>query len=204
MSDTASSRLSPFTGHLPSGRTGRPDGQPGLIVTPRSGLQIVQVAGQPKQLNDLAKSIAVGMQIAPPLDANMTSREPGLAAIWSGPCRWLFVSDQNGPSDLSRQLTDLLADKPVAVTDLSHARAVLNISGPHVRDVLSKGCGLDFHPDRFAPDQSAQTSIAHAAVLIDCCETDQFDLYVSRSYAAFFAEWLINASREYGVDVSEN
>lgn len=202
MSETASPRLSPFTGHLPSGRSGRPDGLPGLKVSPRPGLQIVQVAGRPAQETGLAKAIAVGLHISPPADPNMTNRETELAAIWTGPCRWLFVADHNGPDNLASQLTDLLADKPAAITSLGHARAVLNISGPNVRDVLAKGCGLDFHPTHFAVDHCAQTSISHTAVLIDCRQTNGFDLYISRSYAVFFTEWLINAGREYGVDVS--
>ncbi|MEQ8708437.1 MAG: sarcosine oxidase subunit gamma family protein [Rhodospirillales bacterium] len=204
MSDTASPRLSPFAGHLPPGRTGRPDGQPRLTVIPRPELQIVQVAGRPEQTTGLAKAIAAGLRVTPPIDPNMANRETGLAAIWTGPCRWLFVADHDGPSGLNNQLSDLLADNPAAVTDLSHARAVLNISGTHVRDVLAKGCGLDFHPARFTTDHCAQTSIAHTAVLIECRGTDQFDLYISRSYAVFLSDWLINAGREYGVDVSEN
>ncbi len=50
------------------------------------------------------------------------------------------------------------------MSNQSDARAALRLSGPHVRDMLAKGCMIDLHPSVFPPGAAAMTSIAHIGV----------------------------------------
>jgi sarcosine oxidase subunit gamma len=64
--------------------------------------------------------------------------------------------------------------------------------------VLSKSCGLDFHPRRFALGHCARTRFAQIPVLIDCVDAlPRFELYVQKSYSHYLEDWLIDAALEF-------
>ena len=88
-----------------------------------------------------------------------------------------------------------------AVNDVGQGRLVLRLTGPRVRDILAKGCPLDLHASAFPTGHCAESLIGHIGVTIDCTADETFDLYVNRSYAAFFWEWLTRAAMEYGYRV---
>jgi sarcosine oxidase subunit gamma len=70
---------------------------------------------------------------------------------------------------------------------------------------LPKGCTLDFHPSRFAAGHCAQTSLGHANTLINCIDDESiFDLFVLRSYAVSFWEWITDAAGEFGYRVTSS
>jgi sarcosine oxidase subunit gamma len=83
------------------------------------------------------------------------------------------------------------------VTDVSCGRAALRLRGLRVRDALAKGCPLDLDPRVFPAGRCAQTSIGRVSVILDHVEPEVFDVYVSRSYAGSFWDWLIEACAEY-------
>lgn len=94
----------------------------------------------------------------------------------------------------------------VALTDLTHGLADIRLIGPKAPLVLSKLCGLDFHPQAF-PDLSArQTSLARTRQLILRRDFGQppnslpaYTLIGARSLAAFVWEALMEAGREFGL-----
>ncbi len=95
-----------------------------------------------------------------------------------------------------------LAGVPVALTDQSHARAAIRVQGPDWRALLSKGCDLDFHPRAFIAGRCASTRMAHTSVTLHALPDDHtVDLYVPRSYARHFFEWLCDAAGEFGYRV---
>jgi len=125
------------------------------------------------------------VQVAAPNGAALPyPDEPNRAtgnALWLGPRRWLVV--------------DAPAPPGAIVTDLGQARTVIRLSGARARDVLATGCLLDLHPAVFPPGHCAQTVIAHCTVLIHAVDdTPSFDLYVARSYARHFWEFLVDAA----------
>jgi len=130
------------------------------------------------------------------------AREPNTAVgagatriLWLGPDEWLLVSDDTtleAPAGIGIGIGN------GTVTEVSHGRAALRVSGPQVRAALAKGCPLDLHPREFPLNRCAQTAIAKIAVLIDHVHPDMFDLYCSRSYAGSFWHWLTDAAAEYG------
>jgi sarcosine oxidase subunit gamma len=85
------------------------------------------------------------------------------------------------------------------VVDLSHARAVLRLEGGAVRDVLAKGCPLDV--DGLATGDCAATVVGHFNVTLHCVGEGVVDVYVARSFAASFGEWVLNAGAEFGIDI---
>jgi sarcosine oxidase subunit gamma len=124
----------------------------------------------------------------------------GLA--WAGPNHWLLIARQRaGFPDLLASLSD-----EAAVSDQSHARAVLRVSGARVREVLAKGSMVDLHPAAFPVGATALTSLAHIGVQLwrsdDGTDGAVFEILVARSMAGSFWSWFTASVAEFGCGVT--
>ena len=189
--------LSALKAVMQPGRGGAADGAPGLAIAERRPLTIVQVAEIPGVAADRpGLERWLGVALPGPGTATASGQH---AALWVGRGRWFVV--QPGRDTLARGIETTVAGS-FAVTDLSHSRTVLRLSGPRVLDVLAKGCSVDLHPRRVPAGQCFATSLArHSAVLhvIDAAPT--VDVYVYRSFGQDLFEWLTEAAAEYGYEV---
>jgi sarcosine oxidase, subunit gamma len=105
------------------------------------------------------------------------------SVLWLGPTEWLVV----GPGP----------DLPGGV-DVSANRTTIELSGPHARDVLEKGCTLDLHPRAFSTGRCAQTTVARAQVILwQTSDAPVYRLMVRGSFAQYLADWLVDAMQEY-------
>ena len=66
-----------------------------------------------------------------------------------------------------------------------------------VRDVLAKGCSLDFLPSKFGAGKCAKPSCACRNNL-DGIADDAFILICRTSFAPYVHDWLVDAALEYG------
>ena len=62
--------------------------------------------------------------------------------LWNGPKNWLLVSTKK---DLIKNILQNFKETDFAVTDLSHSRAIIEIEGQEVKEVLKKGCPFNFN-----------------------------------------------------------
>ncbi len=111
------------------------------------------------------------------------------------PGDWLVVSHQHHPVIVREHFGVDLPKYGLVLADLSDALAGLVGRGPGARELLSKGCGLDFHPKSFPADSCARTRFAQIAVVIEAREEETcFELYVARSHSAYLRDWLTDAA----------
>ncbi|MFN0217198.1 MAG: sarcosine oxidase subunit gamma [Hyphomicrobium sp.] len=165
----------------------------GLSIHELEGLAIVAIGVAPEGFSDVdaALSKTYGVSLPGPGRRNSFA---GLALIWAGPGSWLAIADRVDGFDLEREFKQNLGPR-ASVTDASDGRAILRLSGARARAVLARGVPIDLHPRAFNVDDAAITHAAHIGVAIwKIDDTPTFDLAVSRSYAASFAHWLIDAA----------
>lgn len=96
------------------------------------------------------------------------------------------------------------AEQLLTVTDITHGRAVLRLSGLRASNVLSKLCGLDFRDSVFPDLNAAQTSYAKVkAQLIrrDTSDHPDYILIVDRSHAQYVWKVTVNAMQEFATPV---
>ena len=62
--------------------------------------------------------------------------------LWNGPKNWLLVSTKK---NLLKDISSNFNEIDFAVTDLSHSRAIIEIEGRNVKEVLKKGCPFNFN-----------------------------------------------------------
>lgn len=110
------------------------------------------------------------------------------------------AADAADAAALAARLRENLAGQAHSLVDLTGGLVALRLHGPRVRDLLAKGCTLDFHPRVCKAGQCAQTGLAKASVLIATLdEAPTFELFVRASFADYLALWLDRAGREYGL-----
>ena len=62
--------------------------------------------------------------------------------LWNGPKNWLLVSTKK---NIFQDIYEAFKETDFAVTDLSHARAIIELEGQDVKEVLKKGCPFNFN-----------------------------------------------------------
>lgn len=149
--------------------------------------------------NDGARQAAeAALGLALPAQPNRCSARGGHAALWLAPGEFLVVTEPGEESALAAALAGALDPHPAAVTDVSDARAVIELAGPRARDLLAKGCPLDLHPRVFAPGHCAQSRLAKALIILwQLDDEPRFRLLVERSLAEYLWFWLEDAAAEF-------
>ncbi|MFE0752321.1 sarcosine oxidase subunit gamma [Inquilinus sp. NPDC058860] len=180
------------------GRSGRTEGEPGVIVRPRDDFTMAKLIARKSRAGDLAAAIRARYGLDLPTTPKRVA-QGGLAVIWSGPGQWLAVAEDG--RDLARELSDAIGAF-AAVSDQSDGLAVLRVSGPRARDALIKGVGLDLHPRAFAPGDAAVTMIAHiGAQLWQLDDRPSYEVAIYRSFAGSLWRWLEASAAEFGCTV---
>ena len=137
-----------------------------------------------------------------PLVPNRFSTADG-RVYWLGPDEWLVVGKAERIDALAAELAAALEHSHAAVNSLSGGQIALRLSGEHCRELLAKGCTLDFHPRVFSAGCCAQSGLAKANVLIACLDDDRFELVVRRSFADYLLRWLQHAGADRGIRIRE-
>ena len=152
---------------------------------------------------EFRSAVSAVLGLDPVVEPLTAVRKRDVSLLWLGPDEWLVVTPDRRAERIERGLRDALEGQHAALTDISHGRTVLVLSGPDARVVLAKGCPLDFHPRVFGPGRCAQSRLAKCQVLIH--QTDEapaFDIYVQRSFAQYAWTWLEDAGQEFGVRIA--
>ena len=174
-------------------------GGPGITLGERPNLSIVQVAAYADTAAETGAVIQDLIGALPPPEPNRSVMVGAIQICWIGPHKWWIIESEQARR--AQSIAGNLGDG-AAVTTQGHGRCCIRLSGPNARDLLPKGCTLDFHPSRFAAGDCAQTSLGHVNALINCIDdAPVFDLFVLRSFAVSFWEWLAGAAAEFGYRV---
>jgi sarcosine oxidase subunit gamma len=171
-------------------------GAVGVRITERRDLSIVQVAVIPGVPDDRAALEAATGTALPAPNRSAVGRR---TALWVGPGRWFVVAPGRGA--LASEL-EKASGGGLAVTDLSHSRVVLRISGPKLRDVLSQGCAVDLHRRAAKAGDCFVTSVARHSAVLHLVDDATADIYVYRSFGQDLVEWLLEAAAPYGYEIA--
>lgn len=145
---------------------------------------------------DSQKAVTLGGE---PLPADAGGALPGVTrALCMGPGDWLLLSKDSDATYVRERIQADLLSQGLSLVDLSEAYAGFHVRGPLAAEVLSKGCGLDFHPRVFPAGRCARTRFAQVPVVIECIEPGQlYELTVARSYRHYLSTWLSDSAVEF-------
>ena len=115
--------------------------------------------------------------------------------LWNGPKNWLVVSTKK---DLLKDILQKFKESDFAVTDLSHSRAVIQIEGQEVKEVLKKGCPFNFNS--LEKNNSINSTYNGIAFTVDLLKDnpDKVRLFALRSFGESLYHSITDASLEFG------
>ena len=115
--------------------------------------------------------------------------------LWNGPKNWLLVSEKK---DLLKSILRNFQETDFAVTDLSHSKAIIEIEGRDVKEVLKKGCPFNFNT--LEKNNSINSIYNGIAFTIDMMNDspDKVRLFALRSFGESLYHSITDASLEFG------
>ena len=115
--------------------------------------------------------------------------------LWNGPKNWLLVSTKK---DLLNNILKAFKETDFAVTDLSHSKAIIEIEGQDVKEVLKKGCPYNFNIlEKNNSINSIYNGIAFTVDMLND-NPDKVRLFTLRSFGESFYHSITDASLEFG------
>jgi len=115
--------------------------------------------------------------------------------LWNGPKNWLLISTNH---DLIKNVLQNFKETDFAVTDLSHSKAIIEIEGKEVKEVLKKGCPFNFNTlEKNNSINSTYNGIAFTVDMLDD-NPDKIRLFTLRSFGESFYHSITDASLEFG------
>ena len=115
--------------------------------------------------------------------------------LWNGPKNWLLVSTKK---DLLKNISQNFKGTDFAVTDLSQSKAIIEIEGHDVKEVLKKGCPFNFNA--LEKNSSINSTYNGIALTVDMLNSnpDKVRLFVLRSFGESLHHSITDASLEFG------
>jgi sarcosine oxidase subunit gamma len=139
--------------------------------------------------------LASTLGFALPALPNTVSSEGDRRSLWLGPDEWLLVGPDGTQDTFQDAMRVGLAGAFGSIVDVSANRAVLEVGGPKVRELLARGVSIDLDVRSFGSDRCAQALLAKAQLIIERREASAFHIYVRTSFASYVADWLLDAAR---------
>jgi sarcosine oxidase, subunit gamma len=130
-----------------------------------------------------------------------SSAKSDLAQImWLAPDEWLIIVASGTEFDVEQKLRANLKGH-FAVSDISGAQTLIELSGKHVIDLMKKSTGYDLHLDSFPVGKVVGTTFAKTGAHILRVSEGIFQLVVRRSFSDYVWLWIQEGSQEYGLKI---
>ena len=115
--------------------------------------------------------------------------------LWNAPRTWLIISYKEDIVKTIQKKCDL---ENFAVTDISHSRAVIQIKGSQSKEILKKGCPINYND--LKKNNSPSTEFQGINILIDMIDDnpETFNLFSLRSFGESFYHDITDAALEDG------
>jgi methylglutamate dehydrogenase subunit D len=171
-------------------------GGPGVRLSIRHPLSIAVIIERRDQGATLSALLESHYGVRAPTPGKM---EIGRNVVlqWCGAGQYYALAENRLEGSLYTELKDALKGA-ASVSDQSHGRAIIGISGSKARALLSKGSPVDFHPREFPLHAVAVTQMAHIGVHVSRWGEDAFELSLFRGFSEHFWEWLTEQAEEFG------
>ena len=153
-------------------------------------VQIVQYKRSKVQLNSIQiDGLEFSLQ-SPKVSSNKETR-----ILWSAPSTWLVISRRE---NIVETIKEKCNSDNFAITDISHSRAIIQIKGLQAKDILKKGCPLNFN--EFENNNCAGTVFHGINIVVDFVDSnpDTFNLLTLRSFGESFYHHITDAALEFG------
>ncbi len=120
---------------------------------------------------------------------------------WLAPDEWLLIVPSGSEFAVEQKLRAALEGQHIQVVNVSGGQSLLELRGPHVREVLMKSTSYDVHPNNFPVGKAVGTVFAKSQLVIRRTGEEAWELLIRRSFSDYWWLWLQDASAEYGLAI---
>ena len=115
--------------------------------------------------------------------------------LWNGPKNWFLISSKK---ELIKEILETFDDKNFAVTDLSHSRAIIELEGMQVKEVLKKGCPFNFN--ELNKDNCLNSIFNGISITVDVLDDEPYKIRVLtlRSFSESLYHSITDSCLEFG------
>jgi len=174
---------------LPAGETPLAAGTSLRVLPPRALVRLQL----PRRAIPEAGALRIGDTPLPTSPGTCVGDDP--AVLWLAPDGWLLISERHDAGTLVAAARRACGERTAAVVDVSDALVGFELEGPRVRDLLSRGTGLELAERALAPGRCTRTRLAQLAVIVRPHAPERVELFVDRGPAAWLRDWFIDAGR---------
>ena len=153
-------------------------------------IQIVQYKKSKIQLNSIQID---GLEF--PLQNSKVLSNKETRILWSAPSTWLVISRKE---NIDETIKEHCNSENFGITNISHSRAVIQIKGLQAKEILKKGCPLNFN--EFEKNNCAGSVFHGINIVVDFLDNnpDTFNLLTLRSFGESFYHHITDAALEFG------
>ena len=164
-----------------------------LNITEVTNLTVVQIALYKNSKINLNSVNIDGLKLS--LQSLQVSSNKDTRILWNAPNIWLVVSKKH---DIVKIIKEKCNNENFAVTDISHSRTIIKITGPQANEVLKKGCPINFN--EIKKDNCAGSVFHGINIIVDCVddEIQTFNILTLRSFGESLYHHITDASLEFG------
>jgi sarcosine oxidase subunit gamma len=172
----------------------------GVILREAKLLGHLNLRGNANNLDFLngVKSV-LGLEL--PLAPCSSAQNSETTIMWLSPDEWLIIVAGGTEAAVEEKFRQALRGH-FAVSDISGAQTILEISGKNCLQLLQKSIGYDLHLDSFPINKVIGTALAKSSAHIRRTGEHDFQLIIRRSFADYIWLWLQQSSKEYGLSVT--
>jgi len=164
-----------------------------LKISEVKDLTIVQIVQYKRSKVQLSSIQIDGLEFS--LQSPKVSSNKETRILWSAPSTWLVISRKENIVEIIKEKCN---SDNFAITDISHSRAIIQIKGLQAKDILKKGCPLNFN--EFENNNCAGTFFHGINIVVDFVDNnpDTFNLLTLRSFGESFYHHISDAALEFG------
>ena len=130
-----------------------------------------------------------------PLESSKVSCNQKTRILWTAPNTYLVMSKKE---DITKIINKNCSNENFAITDISHSRAGIQVFGKEAREVLKKGCPINFN--EFKKNNCVGSVFHGINIVVDCLDDEKqiFNLFTLRSFGESLYHHVSDASLEFG------
>ncbi len=174
-------------------------GAGGIVLHEVKLLGHLNLRGNVQDIEFLA-SVQEALGLALPITPCSSAKNELAQIMWLAPDEWLVIVDSGSEYEVEKKLRFYLKGH-FAVSDISGAQTIIELSGSNVIDLLKKSTSYDLHLDSFPVGKVIGTTFAKAGTHILRVSEDKFQLVIRRSFSDYIWLWIQQNSKEYGLTI---
>ena len=164
-----------------------------LNISEVKDLRIIQIVQYKKSKIQLSSIQIDGLEF--PLQNSKVLSNKETRILWSAPSTWLVISRKE---NIDETIKEHCNSENFGITNISHSRAVIQIKGLQAKEILKKGCPLNFN--EFEKNNCAGSIFHGINIVVDFVDNnpDMFSLLTLRSFGESFYHHITDAALEFG------